>query len=371
MKRGHCAFLCVALVLCALFHARAGMDTEGFLSSLSDWIIGTDWGIRSGKIDEEKKNLTLTLPRGDLDALTGQDRDDIESALMDMLSLYLSSGEEAARFSILYEADGGGLPPGEQSAGETAVLPDREGQAEMNLVFIHHSCGENWLRDGLAQMLNDQGIHVADITYGWREYGDHTDTADWPGWFRDDVMGLVYRELGTMSAENSLAAKDGENTAVLFKSCFPNSDVGDAIGDEQAVYNSLLAYFESRPDKMFILVTPPPTIRIGDPGLTRELCLWLTDRGEGWLGGRDLGNVFVFDLYNVLTHPDAHHRMESGQEVHTRVPGADTLFYDSAGDDHPNGQGNRKAAEEFVPLLLHWLDLFIGDGGGEPQLFIP
>ncbi len=371
MKRGHCALLCVALALCALFSARAGMDKEGFLSSLSDWIIGTDWGIRSGEIDAEKRSLTLTLSSGDLDALTGQDREDIRNALMDMLSLYLSSSEEAAQFSILYQAEDGGLPPGEQSAGETASPPDGEGKAETNLVFIHHSCGENWLRDGLAGLLNERGIHVADITYGWREYGDRTDTKDWPGWFRDEVMGLVYRELGVMSAENSLAPKDGENTVVMFKSCFPNSDVGDSPEDEQAVYDSLLPYFSSHPEKVFVLATPPPMIRIGSPGLTRQLCLWLTDRKEGWLGGQAAENVFVFDLYNVLTHPDAHHRMENGQEVHTRVPGADTLFYDSSGDDHPNGQGNLKAAEEFVPLLLYWLDLFIGDGGGEPQLFIP
>ena len=55
----------------------------------------------------------------------------------------------------------------------------------VNLVFIHHSVGENWLNDGLCRALNDSGYHVADIYYGWRAYGDNTDTVDWPTWFTD------------------------------------------------------------------------------------------------------------------------------------------------------------------------------------------
>ena len=66
------------------------------------------------------------------------------------------------------------------------------------------------------------------------------------------------------------------------------------------------------------------------------------------------GNVFVFDFYNVLTHPDAHHRMENGREIHVWVRGSDTLHYDSSGDDHPSRQGNLKATEEFIGLLERW-----------------
>ncbi len=45
---------------------------------------------------------------------------------------------------------------------------------------------------------------------------------------------------------------------IMFKSCYPNSDVGYGIDDEKAIYNSLLPYFEDHPDKMFVLITPPP-----------------------------------------------------------------------------------------------------------------
>lgn len=235
-------------------------------------------------------------------------------------------------------------------------------RSTVNLVFIHHSVGENWLNDGLCRALNDNVYHVADIYYGWRAYGDNTNTADWPTWFTDEAMGLVYQELGQMTAPNNLDPAPGENTIVMFKSCFPNSDVGSDISDEKAIYNSLLPYMEAHPDKMFVLVTPPPMIAIPDPLRTRELCDWLTDRDNGWLAGLSTGNVFVFDLYNVLTNPDAHHRMVDGVEVHEVVPGFNTLYYPSE-DDHPNTDGNVKATEELVPLLNMWYQEFAASRG--------
>ena len=111
--------------------------------------------------------------------------------------------------------------------------------------------------------------------------------------------------------------------------------------------------------------------RIPSTGLTRQLCRWLTDRQEGWLANLETGNVFVFDLYNVLTHPDAHHQMVDGQEVHTAVPHADTLYYDSDGDDHPNEQGSQKAAEEFILLLDYWVAQYSTGSGDASQLFEP
>jgi hypothetical protein len=236
----------------------------------------------------------------------------------------------------------------------------------VNLVFIHHSVGENWLNDGLCQALNDGDFHVADIYYGWtggteNAYGDHTDTSDWPTWFTDEVMGLVYAELGQMTAPNAIDPAPGQNTIIMFKSCFPNSDVGSDITDEKAVYNSLLTYFQAHPEKMFVLCTPPPMQSISAPLKTRELCNWLTDRTGGWLKDLTSGNVFVFDLYNVLTDPNAHHRLVSGVEVHEVVAGHNTLYYDSDGDDHPNTVGNVKATTEFVPLLEKWYLDFLAE----------
>ncbi len=87
----------------------------------------------------------------------------------------------------------------------------------------------------------------------------------------------------------------------MFKSCFPNSDVGNSIDDEIAIYDSLLSYFTQHPDKMFVLVTPPPMQHISHPDKTRELTNYLVN-DNGWLRDYSGQNVFVYDLYNVLLH---------------------------------------------------------------------
>jgi hypothetical protein len=233
----------------------------------------------------------------------------------------------------------------------------------VNLIFIHHSCGQNWLNDGLCASLNSDGYHVADTTYGWTgtgtyDYGSHTDTSDWPTWFTNTVMEMVYDEMDAMTAPNAIPAAAGENTIIMFKSCFPCSDVGSSITDEQAIYNSLIPYFQAHPDKMFVLVTPPPMLSISYPLKTRELCNWLVDRDTGWLKDLTTGNVFVFDFYNVLTAPGAHHYVVGGVETHVVVPGYNTLYYPTGGDNHPNETGNDKATAEFVPLLNLWYQQF-------------
>jgi hypothetical protein len=331
-------------------------DVSGAAASLGDWILGTDFGVVSGSIDTDNQCVTLLLSPERLSSLSPQDDADIRTAIDDILVFY-ALADAAGAYDIRYAAENG-TAAAETPRAEPDATPEPETASAANLIFIHHSCGENWLNDGLCQALNDNGYHVADIYYGWREYGDHTDTADWPMWFTDEVMGPVYRELNAMTAQNAIPPAAGENGIVMFKSCFPNSDVGTGMEDETAVYESLLPYFSEHPDKLFILVTPPPMIRISHPAVTRALCDWLCDRDTGWLSRLTTGNVFVFDFYNVLTHPDAHHRFLNGQEEHTSVEGADTLYYDSGGDDHPDREGNRKAAQEFIGLLNYWYQCF-------------
>jgi hypothetical protein len=328
-------------------------------TALDDWILGTDLGIESGAIDESAKTVTLKMYVDKYPDLSSQDKADITAAVTDILN--------ADSDSSLADMDGkvvDGASPSDTSAVTTAttVATTGGGGSPVNLVFIHHSVGENWLNDGLCEALNTRGYHVADIYYGWREYGDNTDTIHWPTWFTDKVMGLVYKEMGNMTAPNTLAAAPGENTIIMFKSCFPNSDVGSDISDEKAIYNSLLPYFQRHPDKMFVLVTSSPMREISAPEKTREICDWLADRKSGWLAGLSTGNVFVFDLYNVLTDSGAHHRLVGGKEVHESVAGHDTLAYPS-GDDHPSAEGNTKATEEFVPLLDLWYRQFVASRG--------
>ena len=242
----------------------------------------------------------------------------------------------------------------------------------VKLVFIHHSTGENWLRDDygtLGRTLDAANYFVSDTNYGWGPggIGDTTDIIDWPKWFGPQRSEEVLKALFNESAQNSaytrtLKDPGGENEIILFKSCFPNSELGGSPGDPpapgsyeltvgsaKAIYIGLLDYFASRPDKMFVMVTAPPVSSPENAANARAFNNWLMTQ---WLAGYPGRNVFVFDFYNVLTDPANHHRYRNDAVEYSNNAGNDTSYYPSGdGDDHPNEAGSRKATDEFVPLL--------------------
>jgi hypothetical protein len=244
----------------------------------------------------------------------------------------------------------------------------------VRLVFIHHSSGENWLADdngGLGQALSANNYYVSDTNYGWGPdaIGDRTDIPNWLEWFRSDGTDRYMQALFSEGEQHAgytrtLPDPGGENQIVLFKSCFPNSALegrpddapsGDAslsVGGAKYVYNQLLDYFRTRPDRLFIVITAPPLISSDYADNARAFNEWLVN---DWLAenGYTLPNVAVFDFYNVLTGTNHHHRLSNGAIEHVFTPGHNLAAYPSE-DDHPSSAGNRKATEEFVPLLNAW-----------------
>jgi hypothetical protein len=305
----------------------------------------------------------------------------------------------------------------------------------VKLIFIHHSTGGNWLADigqqdqagGLAQALMDNNYFVSATNYQWglrsdpgdpdSAIGSRTDIVNWPEWFtgpnRDTIMGAVYTEtgqnIGGFGDWSRMADPNpgGENEIIMFKSCFPNSDLYGNPGDDplpapndydytvanaKAVYNDILTYFETRQDKLFIVITAPPMTEgeytVNDPGTpaadragnARAFNNWLVN---DWLASNSYTytNVAVFDYYNVLTsngsptriddtsvitepndydlRPDGNHHYWNGSQVtHTHSVSNDFSAYPSYSggvddyyDSHPMGAGQEKATQEFVPLL--------------------
>ncbi|NPV87691.1 MAG: hypothetical protein HPY45_16960 [Anaerolineae bacterium] len=240
----------------------------------------------------------------------------------------------------------------------------------VKLIFIHHSTGENWLRDGygnLGRTLGQNNYFVSDTNYGWGpdSIGDRTDIVNWPEWFgaerSDRVLQALYRESGQHSEyTRTLPDPGGENQIVMFKSCFPNSNLDGnpddpptpgsydyTVGSAKYIYNSLLEYFITRPDKMFVVITAPP---VSDPTFAKNARAFNNWLMTEWLAGYQGNNVFVFDFYNVLTGTDNHHRWKDGQVEYINNAGGNTLVYPSE-DDHPSAAGSQKATDEFVPLL--------------------
>ena len=118
----------------------------------------------------------------------------------------------------------------ETSLGASAQAPPPPATA-MKLVFVHHSCGENWLADddgGLGLALRDNNYFVSDTNYGWGPdgIGDNTDIGHWWTWFlgpeRNRYTAALYTEYGQNSAYSRRNQEPGgENEIVMFKSCYP------------------------------------------------------------------------------------------------------------------------------------------------------
>jgi len=276
----------------------------------------------------------------------------------------------------------------------------------LKLIFVHHSCGENWLSDedgGLGIALRDNGYFVSDTNYGWGPVceacencwgaiGDCTDIVHWDNWFAGtpDVPDALYHEFGQGSWYSRSEDPDPtrENEIVLFKSCYPNSNLGGnpddppmpndeglTVGRAKAVYLDLLEHFATRRDKLFVAITAPPVMRVDsweDPASARAFNDWLVD---DWLAEYPYDNVAVFDLYHVLTSNGGdsttndvgwetgnHHRWWNGAMQHVQTVDCDLSAY-ADGDSHPTAAGNRKATAEFVPLLNVFVRRWLGSEG--------
>ena len=284
----------------------------------------------------------------------------------------------------------------------------------VKLIFIHHSCGGNWLADetpdgpsgGLGAALMNNNYYVSATNYDWGPdgIGARTDIPDWPEWFTGPNSGTILAALYAETGQNIHSPDDwrffgdwtrmatdpgGENEIIMFKSCFPNSDLDGnpddpplsspnddlTVANAKAVYNDLLTYFETRTDKLFVVITAPPLIE-GDTtsdraANARAFNNWLV---QEWLDDYPHNNVGVFDYFNVLTDPANHHRIVNGQIEHSVGGGSDFAYYPS-GDSHPNSTGHRKATEEFVPLLNYYYNQWQSgstgpadrDGDGTPD----
>ena len=300
-----------------------------------------------------------------------------------------------------------GLSAWPQTAG--AAVNTAPPASPVKLIFIHHSTGEAWLADGhggLGIALRDNNYFVSDTNYGWGpgSIGSDTDIGHWWSWFRAPAtapaaMTALYSESDQDCGYSRLAADPGgANQIVMFKSCFPNSQLsspsspipaiadnpikgqscgGDdfTVANAKGIYGDVLGYFGAHPEKLFVAVVAPPVAGSDTPG-GRALANWLVDH---WLqdSGYSVGNVLVFDYYNVLTSKTGggssdvglstgnHHRVWNGAVQHKTDAGADRLAYPSAGgDSHPDAPGDVKATTEFLPLLNHAYNTWKGNGGG-------
>lgn len=292
-----------------------------------------------------------------------------------------------------------------------SLVPDLHAAADntppaspVKLIFVHHSTGGNWLADanqdqpygGLGTALKNNNYYVSATNYGWgpNSIGDSTDIPNWPDWFTgansSTILSALYAEsdqnVGDFGSWSRLATDPGgENEIIMFKSCFPNSDLfgnpndtaGSTPNDQytvsnaKAVYNNLLTYFQTRTDKLFIVITAPPqneNAYAADYQTAAERAAnarafnnWLVN---DWLASYPYSNVAVFDYYNVLTASDNHHRFSNNTVEHVVNTSYNFAAYPTGEwDSHPSSTGHQKATSEFVDLLNYYYNTWQAAAG--------
>jgi hypothetical protein len=336
-----------------------------------------------------------------------------DDVLVNELRLVKGSDFEAIDESSLIISQDSGQAKQSSSDGLNTDPPANP----VKLIFIHHSTGENWLSDGnggLGISLRDNNYFTSDTNYGWgpNSIGDTTDIGHWWLWFRgpdsSTYMSALNHENGRHAFYSRLSDEPaGENSVILFKSCFPNSALQGSpddpvplidsnplrgqgsgsgyhtVANAKGIYADLLEYFGSHQEKLFIAITAPP---LSDPSYSanaRAFNEWLVNE---WLKSYPYKNVAVFDFYNVLTtnggNPNIddlnlttgnHHRWWNSAIQHKTDGDNDSnpniLEYQTS-DDHPSQAGNLKASGEFLPLLNIYYHCWNGTGdcpGSAPQ----
>ena len=294
-----------------------------------------------------------------------------------------------------------GPAAGASGGAATLTLADNPNPPShpVRLIFIHHSTGEGWLADeqgGLGIALRNNNYFVGDTNYGWGpdSIGDTTDIGHWWTWFRGPQSATYLSALYAESGQNCSYSRldrdpGGPNRIVMFKSCFPNSSLGGnpndppatganplrgqdsssehmTVANAKGIYNDILAYFATRQDKLFVVITAPPLVANATgpahAANARAFNNWLVNQ---WLAGYPHRNVAVFDFFNVLTsnggNPNTHdldratgnhHRWWNGAVQHLQTVSSNVAAYGSdPWDSHPTAAGGQKAAAEFVALL--------------------
>ena len=281
------------------------------------------------------------------------------------------------------------------------------------LVFIHHSVGYNWLNSGLHEALlaKDYVGQRNDIYYGVdvapdagrqdslaSPPGNYTDMNHWIFWFNDYLGSvkshetpygfnrIISRVSDKLGIGKPLGGAGGFNRIVVFKGCYPNSDIGSdgtepgdpfdsrfTLASYQALYRHpdgpghtytheghtyqpLEDIFAENPDVLFIAITAPP-LHYAPADATadahahraRVFNNWLQN---DWLAGYQaahpgLNNVVVFDLFDALAYSD-------DDPSHPNRLKAE--YGGESGDSHPNEVANAYLTQIFATNPDNFID---------------
>jgi hypothetical protein len=225
-----------------------------------------------------------------------------------------------------------------------------------NVIFLHHSVGHNLIEQGAVRELFTQaGYQFWDHDYNspgltdpsgkvtGYNYNVPNDNTDPDGLLRIFTQPAYGLPLNTLSGLL-------QHEVVVFKSCFPASSITSEaqLEERKAWYLKMRDTIDQHPERLFILVTPPPLnpaeTNLSDARRARAIADWL--KSDDFLKGHD--NLYTFDLFGALAEPD---------------PAAADFnmlraAYRTEADSHPNLQANQTIASDFVSYVTSTAEQF-------------
>jgi hypothetical protein len=214
----------------------------------------------------------------------------------------------------------------------------------VRIIFMHHSTGEGVIaeggvREGFTALgyefwdhgYNEEGLADASgdpLGVNWSVPDDNTDP---DGWFN------IFNQPVTDPPANTLSHML-EFDVIIFKSCFPNSDIQseEQFEDYRRYFLSIRDVIDQHPDKLFIPFTTPPLVpNSTSPDAAARARRWaeyLTS--DEYLTGHP--NIAVFDFFSLLADQDGFLRSE---------------YRVDESDSHPNELANRTVGPLFVQFV--------------------
>jgi len=151
-----------------------------------------------------------------------------------------------------------------------------------------------------------------------------------------------------------------QHEVIIFKSCFPAGNITDDehLRAYQEDYTRLRTVMAKHPDKLFIVVTPPPLNPVETDSDTarraRAFSEWM--QSSAFLQGHS--NIVTFDLFGSLAEPDG------------PWPDANMLRqpYREGTDSHPNALANEIVGRLFAEFILTSTSEYAGVEANGPAI---
>ncbi len=236
-----------------------------------------------------------------------------------------------------------------QAVQQQPAVAARQG-AWRDVVFLHHSVGENLIAQGSVrttfaaasysfwdQDYNWKGVHDPNGSatgYSYNVPGDNTDPDGLAGIFSQPLFGLPLNTLSGLM----------QHDVIAFKSCYPASAIkSDAeLAEHKAYYLKIRDFIDQHPEKLFIVVTQPPL----NPAETsadaatraRAFANWL--KSDEFLQGRR--NIVTYDLFDQLAEGNQ-------QALDANMLRQD---YRQGTDSHPTTTANHIVGPQFANFII-------------------